>query len=81
MMKLLKAKFNDEVIETSEFYWNLRGTDPDMPNFWWKGSNIQAEWYNDDPGRAGFTNYETFGADDALSLLLAIWESYDNSFK
>lgn len=60
-MKLLENHFgdDDEVIETNEFYWNLYGTDEDMPNFWLKKNNLQIEWYNGDPARAAFSNYES----------------------
>lgn len=47
-----------EVDETDVFYWNLYGDDPYMPNFWFRPSNVQIEWYRDDPGRATFSNVE-----------------------
>lgn len=65
-----------EEVETDDFYWNLYGEDPDLPNFWWKHTNLQVEWYRDDPGRAGFSNY-TLDADESISLLMMVRESYD----
>jgi hypothetical protein len=76
-MRLLAYLMGDQVIETETFYWNLKGTDEDMPNFWYKPSNIQMEWYRDDPGRAPFSNRED-SFDLAYSLLLEVREDYDN---
>ena len=77
VMKLLVNLLPDLPMETETFYWNPRGTDQDMPNFWYKPANIQVEWYRDDPGRAAFCNVEsTF--DMAYSLLLDVREDYDN---
>lgn len=77
-MKILANLFDtDDVIETPDFRWDLWGIDPDIPNFWYKHSNIQVTWYNDDPGRGAFTNQENFTADDAVSLLMTVREEYD----
>lgn len=76
-MKLLRVLFSEEVIETELFYWNLYGEDQDMPNFWWKATNLQVEWHNDDPGRGTFSNYEYFTPEDAVSLLEQVREDYD----
>jgi len=76
-MKLLKNLIGPEIIETETFYWNLRGTDHDMPNFWYKPANIQVEWYNDDPGRAAFSNVDS-DFDLAYSVLLEVREDYGN---
>lgn len=74
-MKVLANLLPDEV-ETDDFYWNLYGTDQDLPNFWWKHTNLQVEWYRDDPGRAGFANFG-LSADESISLLMQVRESYD----
>jgi hypothetical protein len=75
-MFLLQNLFEDEdVIETPEFYWNLWGTDEDMPNFWLKETNIQLEWYSDNPGRGAWSNYES-SAPLALLVLKQVQESY-----
>lgn len=77
-MKILQNLFDDVVlVETEDFRWDLWGSDPDIPNFWWKRTNLQIEWYSDDPGRGSFTNYEEFDADLAISLLEQVRESYD----
>lgn len=77
-MKILANLFDTEdVIETDDFYWDLWGTDDKMPNFWYKHSNIQVVWHNDDPGRGSFTNQEAFTANDAISLLMTVREEYD----
>lgn len=76
-MKLLRVLFSEEVIETDLFYWNLYGTDEDLPNFWLKGTNLQVEWYNDNPDRGGFTNYLYFSPENAVSLLEQVREDYD----
>lgn len=77
-MKVLQNLFDeDEVIETDDFYWNLYGTDDSMPNFWWKHTNLQVEWYNGDPGRGTFSNYEQISPDAVVSLLMMVRESYD----
>lgn len=77
-MKLLRVLISQEEVETDQFYWNLYGTNLDMPNFWWKSTNLQVEWYNDNPDRGGFTNYEYFTPEEATVLLLRVKESYDN---
>lgn len=74
-MKLLRELLPEE-FESELIYWNLYGTDNDMPNCWIKGINLQVEWYNDDPGRGGFTNYLDFSANDAVSLLEQVREEY-----
>ena|SRR6187397_1449693 len=76
-MKLLKVLIAEEVFETDQFYWNLYGTDEDMPNMWWKPTNLQVEWYRDNPDRGGFTNQEYFTPEDAVSLLEQVREDYD----
>lgn len=76
-MKLLRVLIAEEEFETDSFYWNLYGTDSDLPNFWWKPTNLQVEWYNDNPDRGGFTNYEYFTPEDAVSLLEQLREDYD----
>lgn len=77
-MKILANYFDtDEVIETDDFRWDLLGEDGDIPNFWYKHSNIQVVWYKDDPGRGAFTNQENFTAYDAISLLETVREEYD----
>lgn len=59
-MKLLDYLFNsDEVIDNPVFYWNGKGTDEDMPNFWLKEHGVEIEWYRDDPGRAAFSTHES----------------------
>lgn len=78
VMKLLQNLMDedgDEVIETDEFYWNSHGTDEEMPNFWLKENNLQVEWYNDDPARAAFSNYDS-NADRALFVLDSVRKSY-----
>lgn len=77
-MKLLRVLISKEMIETETFYWNLYGTEPEMPNFWFKPTNLQVEWYNDNPDRGGFTNYEYFTPEDAVSLLMKVKDDYDN---
>jgi len=76
-MKLLRVLISEEIVETELFYWNLYGNDEDMPNFWFKPVNLQAEWYSDNPDRGGFTNYEYFTPDQAVSLLEQVREDYD----
>lgn len=76
-MKILDNLFDEDVIDAPSFYWNSSGTDEDMPNFWLKETNLQVEWYRDDPGRGGFTNQETFTASDAISLLEYVREEHD----
>lgn len=76
-MKLLRELIQEEEYETALFYWNLNGTNEDMPNFWLKSSNLQVEWYRDNPDRGGFTNFENFSAQDAVSLLEIVREDYD----
>lgn len=75
-MKLLMNLIEDEVVETEIFYWNACGSDETMPNFWMKPTNLQVEWYRDDPARAGFCNQEISGT-DAISLLEIVREDYD----
>lgn len=79
-MKLLTNLIEEDVFESETFYWNLYGSDNDMPNFWYKPSNIQIEWYRDDPARATFSNVED-EFDLAYSLLLEVREDYDNRYK
>lgn len=75
-MKLLQNHMDtEEVIETDEFYWNSYGTDEDMPNFWLKKNNLQIEWYNDDPGRAAWSNYDS-DSDLAFYVLDEVKASY-----
>lgn len=77
-MKILDNLFDGkELIETDDFYWNLRGTVEEMPNFWYKHSNIQVEWHGDDPARSAWTNMEAITAEDAISLLSTVREEYD----
>jgi hypothetical protein len=76
-MKILVNLFDkDELFETDCFRWDLNGEDDSIPNFWWKNSNIQVQWHNDDPGRGSFTNQEEFTANDAISLLGMVRASY-----
>lgn len=79
-MKLLTNLIEEDVFESETFYWNLYGSDDEMPNFWYKPSNIQIEWYRDDPARATFCNVED-EFDLAYSLLLEVREDYDNRYK
>ena len=77
-MKLLQNHMDtegEEVIETDIFYWNSHGTDEDMPNFWLKKNNLQIEWYNDDPGRGAFSNYNS-DSDVAFFVLDEVRTSY-----
>lgn len=76
-MKLLRVLISEEIVETELFYWNLYGTDEDMPNFWLKPINLQVEWYNDNPDRGGFSSYQYFTPEDAVSLLEQVREDYD----
>lgn len=78
MMKLLQNLLDedgDTVIETDVFYWNTTGTDEEMPNFWLKETNFQMEWYNDDPGRGAFSNYDS-DAELAFFISDRVRESY-----
>jgi hypothetical protein len=75
-MKLL-AEILPDVLETDTFYRNVFGSDNELPNLWVKTNNLQVEWYTDDPGRATFSNYEEFSAQDTISLVSWIREEYD----
>lgn len=77
-MKILYNFFDSaDVIETDDFYFDPIGVDENLPRFWYKHSNIQVTWHNDDPGRGAFTNQEHFTAFDAISLLGTVREEYD----
>lgn len=76
-MKLL-ANLLPETFESETFYWNLYGSDEELPNFWYKPTNIQIEWYRDDPARAPFSNIED-SFDDAFGLLLTVREDYGDA--
>lgn len=76
-MFLLQNLFDEDVIETDDFYWNLWGSDDDMPNFWDKRGNVQIEWYSDNPGRGAWSNIED-NPWQALGLLEQVKESYAN---
>lgn len=59
-MKLLQNLFDEEeVIDNIVFYWNSKGTDDQLPNFWLKEHDIEIEWYRDDPGRAAFSTHDS----------------------
>ena len=77
-MKLLQNLLDedgDTVLETDVFYWNNVGNDEAMPNFWLKETNFQMEWYNDDPGRGAFSNFDS-NAELAFFITDRVRESY-----
>jgi hypothetical protein len=75
-MKLLDNLFDeDEVIDNPTFYWNIRGTEEDMPNFLLKAFGFEMEWYRDDPGRAAFATHES-----SVELAFFILDTVRNAY-